>query len=145
MKRNKTYSVKPSEIKRQWFLIDAKGKALGRLSTKAAALLRGKHKPIFSPHIDTGDFVIIINADQFTLSGKKTDEKYYFRHSGYHGGDKYEEFKRLMIKAPTKAVLHSVRGMLPRNRLGDQMVKKLRLYLTDKHPYSACNPQKVEV
>ena len=132
-------------MERKWFLIDAAGKTLGRLSTRVADVLRGKHKTIFSPHQDTGDFVIVINAAQVRLTGKKAEEKIYFRHSGYHGGDKYVEFEKLKSRSPEKVIYYAVKGMLPQNRLGEQMIKKLKVYKGEAHPHASQKPEKLEV
>ncbi|HED24103.1 MAG TPA: 50S ribosomal protein L13 [Firmicutes bacterium] len=136
-----TYMAKPDQIKRCWYIIDAAGKPLGRVATEAARLLRGKHKPEFTPHLDTGDHVIIINAGQVVLTGKKLEQKQYYRHSGYPGGLKAVSYATLMEKKPEKAVYMAVRGMLPHNRLGRAMLKKLRVYRNSQHSHQAQQPQ----
>jgi large subunit ribosomal protein L13 len=136
----KTYSVKAGEIERNWFVVDAEGKVLGRLATEIARVLRGKHKPIFTPHLDTGDFVIVINADKIELTGKKADQKTYFRHSGYMGGDKLIPFRRMLEKQPERVIELAVKGMLPKNALGRQMRDKLKVYAGAEHPHQAQSP-----
>ena len=133
----KTYSVKASEIERQWHVIDASGKILGKLATQVATLLMGKHKPMFSRHLDTGDFVVVINADKVQVSGNKTKQKIYYRHSGYPGGLKSITLEEMMQTKPTWVVEHAVKGMLPKNRLGASMLKKLKVYTGDTHPHLA--------
>jgi len=133
----KTYSTKLSEIEREWHVIDASDKVLGRLATQIANLLMGKHKPIFSRHLDTGDFVVIINADKVRITGNKAKQKLYYRHSGYPGGLKSISFEKMMQTQPTRVIEHAVRGMLPHNRLGAKMIKKLRVYTGDTHPHLA--------
>ncbi len=133
----KTYSTKASDIKRQWHVIDASGKVLGRLATQAASLLMGKHKPIFSRHLDTGDFVVIINADKVRFTGNKAEQKLYYRHSGYPGGLKSISLEKMLETNPSRVIEHAVKGMLPHNRLGAQMMKKLRVYAGEEHPHLA--------
>jgi large subunit ribosomal protein L13 len=133
----KTYSTKASDIKRQWHLIDASGQILGKVATQAASLLMGKHKPIFTRHLDTGDFVVVINAGKVRFTGKKAEQKLYYRHSGYPGGLKSISLGRLMETDPTRVIEHAVKGMLPHNRLGAQMLKKLKVYAGEEHPYLA--------
>lgn len=140
-----TYMARPSEVTRKWYVIDAAGKPLGRVATAAATLLRGKHKPTYTPHIDTGDYVVIVNADKVVLTGRKLDQKIYFRHSGYEGGLKRTVYRQLMAKKPDFAVEKAVRGMLPHNRLGRAMFKKLKVYRGSEHPHSAQQPDKWEV
>jgi large subunit ribosomal protein L13 len=140
-----TYMARPADVVRKWYVIDAAGQSLGRVATAAATLLRGKHKPIYTPHIDTGDYVVIINADQVLLTGRKLDQKIYFRHSGYEGGLKRTVYRQLMAKKPEFAVEKAVRGMLPHNRLGRAMFKKLKVYRGAEHPHSAQQPDKWEV
>lgn len=136
-----TYMAKPHEIKRRWYIIDAAGHPLGRIATEAARLLRGKHKPEFTPHLDTGDHVVILNAGQVVLTGRKLEQKFYYRHSGYPGGLKKVDYATLMDKKPEQAVYMAVRGMLPHNKLGRAMLKKLRVYRDDQHSHQAQNPQ----
>jgi large subunit ribosomal protein L13 len=133
----KTYSTKASEIERQWHVIDASGKILGKLATEAAKLLMGKHKPTFSRHLDTGDFVVIINAEKVRFTGKKAEQKLYHSHSGYPGGLKTINLERLMEIHPTRVIEHAVKGMLPHNRLGAKMLKKLKVYAGEEHPHLA--------
>jgi large subunit ribosomal protein L13 len=136
-----TYSPKASEIQRGWHVIDADGLVLGRVATEAARLLRGKHKPTFSPHIDTGDHVIIVNADKIVLTAGKADKKLIHRHSGYPGGIRQRTFGDLMDRRPAEAVRRSIRGMLPKNRLGRAQISKLKVYAGPTHPHSAQKPQ----
>ena len=131
----KTYSTKASDIKREWHIIDASGKVLGRLATQVASLLMGKHKPIFSRHLDTGDFVVIINAEKIRVTGNKEKQKLYYRHSGYPGGLKSISLERMMQTHPTRVIEHAVKGMLPHTRLRAKMMKRLRVYAGDAHPY----------
>lgn len=136
----KTYSAKPQEVERKWYLIDAEGKTLGRLASLVANILRGKHKPQFTPHIDTGDFVIILNAEKIRVSGKKETDKKYYRHSGYPGGLKITTFKEMMAKNPTQALEKAVKGMLPHNTLGQEQFNKLKVYAGSEHPHAAQQP-----
>jgi large subunit ribosomal protein L13 len=131
----KTYSIKASEIKREWHVIDATDQVLGRLATQVARLLMGKHKPIFTQHLDTGDYVVIINADKVRVTGNKAEQKVYYRHSGYPGGLKSISYDKLMETNPTRVIEHAVKGMLPHTRLGAEMMKKLRVYVGDTHPH----------
>ncbi len=133
----KTYSTKPSDIERQWHVVDASGKILGRLATQVASLLMGKHKPIFSYNLDTGDFVVVINADKVRVTGNKAKQKVYYRHSGYPGGLKSITLEKMMQTNPTRVIEYAVKGMLPHNRLGASMRKKLRVYAGDTHPHLA--------
>ena len=133
----KTYSTKAIDIKREWYVIDASGQVLGRLATRVAQLLMGKHKPMFAPHLDTGDHVIVINADKVQVTGDKVKQKVYYRHSGYPGGLKSITFGKLMQTHPTRVMEHAVKGMLPHSRLGAKMIKKLRVYVGDAHPHLA--------
>jgi large subunit ribosomal protein L13 len=131
----KTYSTKASDIKREWHIIDASDKVLGRLATQIAVLLMGKHKPIFSRHLDTGDFVVVINAEKIRVTGNKTKQKLYYRHSGYPGGLKSISLERMMQTHPTRVIEHAVKGMLPHTRLRAKMMKRLRIHVGDAHPY----------
>ena len=133
----KTYSTKPSEIEREWHVINASDKILGRLATQVANLLMGKHKPIFCRNLDTGDFVVIINADKVRVTGNKAKQKLYYRHSGYPGGLKSISLEKMMQTNPARVIEHAVKGMLPHNRLGAKMVKKLKVYTGDIHPHLA--------
>lgn len=136
----KTYSAKPLEVERKWYVIDAEGKTLGRLATLAANMLRGKHKPQFTPHVDTGDFIIVINAEKVVVTGKKETDKVYYSHTGYPGGLKATYFKELMEKNPCAAVEKAVKGMLPHNTLGQEQFNKLKVYAGPNHPHKAQNP-----
>ena len=141
----RTYSPKAAEVTRAWHVIDATDIVLGRLASQTAILLRGKHKPIFAPHVDTGDFVIIINADKIALTGAKLEQKKAYRHSGYPGGLKAETYQQMLEKHPTRAVEKAVRGMLPKNALGRQMLSKLKVYAGDTHPHAAQQPVPFEL
>ena len=141
----KTYTVKPGDIKRQWRLVDAEGKTLGRLASRIAAILKGKHKPIYTPHADVGDYVIVINADKIHVTGRKMLQKMYHRHSGYPGGLKSINLRDLLQRHPTRAVEYAVKGMLPKNRLGRRMFKKLKVYAGSDHPHQAQKPQVLEL
>jgi large subunit ribosomal protein L13 len=141
----RTYSPKPADITRQWHVIDAEDVVLGRLAVQAATLLRGKHKPTYAPHVDGGDFVIIVNAEKVALSGQKRTDKLAHRHSGYPGGLKSIAYGDLREKGARKAVEKSVRGMLPKSRLGRQMIKKLKVYAGSEHPHAAQKPQPFEI
>ncbi len=137
----RTYTPKPGDVERQWHVIDATDVVLGRLASQTATLLRGKHKPIFAPHVDTGDFVIIVNADKVALTGSKRESKLAYRHSGYPGGLKAVKYTDLLATHPERAVEKAIRGMLPKNSLGRQMLRKLKVYAGPEHPHSAQKPQ----
>src|SRR5580658_6584138 len=141
----RTFSPKDSDITRRWHVIDASDVVLGRLASHVAVLLRGKHKPIFAPHVDTGDFVIVINADKIALSGSKLEDKRAYRHSGYPGGLRSIAYRDLMAKSPEKAVEKAVRGMLPKNTLGRHMLSKLKVYRGPDHPHQAQQPVPFEI
>jgi large subunit ribosomal protein L13 len=141
----RTYSPKPGEIERQWLVIDASDVVLGRLATQAAALLRGKHKPVFAPHVDTGDFVVIINASKVALTGNKRQTKMAYRHSGYPGGLTSVRYSDLLETRPEKAVELAVKGMLPHNRLGRKLITKLKVYAGAEHPHAAQQPIPFEI
>ena len=141
----RTYSPKPSEITRDWLVIDATDVVLGRLAVQAATLLRGKHKATFAPHMDTGDFVIVVNASKISLSGNKRETKMAYRHSGYPGGLSQRSYGELLDKDPRKAVERAVWGMLPKNRLSRQLLKKLKVYAGPEHPHAAQKPQTFEI
>jgi len=141
----KTYVAKREDIKRQWYIVDAKDKVLGRFATKVAAILRGKHKPLFTPHLDTGDAVVIINAAKLRLTGRKPKQKVYRRYSGYPGGLREVPFEVMFKNKPNMVVELAVRRMLPKGRLGTDMLKKLKIYADDKHNHKAQNPQILEV
>jgi large subunit ribosomal protein L13 len=140
----KTYSAKPAEVERNWFVVDANGRVLGRLASFVASRLKGKHKPIYTPHVDTGDHIIVVNADKVTLTGRKWDDKLYHRHSGYMGGLKSMTAKQLLEKRPEDLVMHAVRGMLPKNTLGRNMLKKLKVYAGPEHPHAAQQPETLQ-
>ena len=141
----KTYSAKPLEVERKWWVVDAEGQTLGRLATTVANILRGKNKPQYTPNVDTGDFVIVINSSKITVSGNKETDKKYYRHSGYPGGLKVETFQSLMAKNPVAAVEKAVKGMLPHNTLGQEQFNKLKVYAGAEHPHQAQNPQVYEM
>ncbi|HEX5541204.1 MAG TPA: 50S ribosomal protein L13 [Micromonospora sp.] len=141
----RTYSPKPGEIERQWHVIDASDVVLGRLASHAAMLLRGKHKPTFAPHVDTGDFVVIVNAGKVALTGNKRQRKIAYRHSGYPGGLKQIGYEDLLAKRPDRAVELAVKGMLPRNRLGRKLIRKLKVYAGGEHPHGAQQPVPFEI
>ena len=137
----KTYSAKPGEITREWYLVDTEGKTLGRLATQIADTLRGKRKPQYTPHVDTGDFVVVINAEKIAVTGKKLDEKIYYRHSGYPGGLKERTLREQLDRRPTEVLRKAVKGMLPRNRLARQQITKLKIYAGPEHPHDAQGPK----
>lgn len=140
-----TYSAKEADIIRKWFVVDANGKTLGRLATVVASVLKGKTKPIYTTHVDTGDFVIIVNADKIHLTGKKLDQKMYYSHSGYPGGLKSVTAGTLMKTKPEDVLMRAVEGMLPKTRLGKQMLSKLKVYAGSKHPHSAQQPVEMSI
>ncbi|SEN61555.1 50S ribosomal protein L13 [Lihuaxuella thermophila] len=135
-----TYMAKPMEVERKWYVVDAKGKTLGRLASEVATILRGKHKPQYTPHVDTGDFVIVINASQVELTGKKLTKKIYYRHSGYPGGLKMTTAGQMRATRPERMIELAVKGMLPKNSLGRQQLKKLKVYAGSEHPHQAQQP-----
>ena len=137
----KTYTVRKGDIKREWYVVDAQGKTLGRLASQIAKILLGKHKPIYVPHLDCGDYVIVVNAEKVRVTGKKLDQKFYYRHSGYPGGIKSINLRDQLRKHPTRVLEAAVRGMLPKNRLGRAMIKKLKVYAGDSHPHQAQQPK----
>jgi len=141
----KTYTPTETDIQRRWWVIDAEGKVLGRLASRVAGILRGKHKPIYTPHLDTGDYVVVINAEKVRLTGDKPNQKTYFRHSGYMGGERFIPFRRMMEKHPERVIELAVKGMLPKNQLGRQMRKKLRVYAGPEHPHAGQQPQPLEI
>ncbi|MHB0976397.1 MAG: 50S ribosomal protein L13 [Candidatus Aquicultorales bacterium] len=141
----KTFSAKPSDVKREWFVVDAAGVPLGRLASKVAHILRGKHKAMFTPHIDTGDYVIIVNAAKVGLTGRKAETKTYYRYSGYPGGLKEISFKKAIQTKPEWVIEKAVKGMLPKNRLGDAMFKKLKVYAGPNHKHEAQSPQELKM
>ncbi len=140
----RTHSTKPSEIERQWFVVDARGQTLGRLASEIAKILKGKHKPIYAPHLDTGDFVIVINAEKIHVTGRKMDQKMYYRHSGYPGGLKSITLREQLKRHPTRVIRSAVKGMLPHNRLGRAMLRKLKVYAREAHPHEAQQPKPLE-
>ena len=141
----KTWNAKPGEIDRRWYLVDAEGKTLGRLATQIADTLRGKGKPQYTPHVDTGDFVVVVNADKIAVTGKKLDEKIYYRHSGYPGGLKSRTLREQLDRRPTEVLRMAVKGMLPKNRLARQQINKLKIYAGAEHPHEAQKPEPLEV
>ncbi len=141
----KTYTPKGKEIERAWWLMDADGVVLGRLASEIAKILRGKHKPTFAPHIDTGDHVVVINASRVRLTGAKLQQKLWYRHSGYPGGLREIPYERILKERPEMAIEKAVKGMLPKNRLAQQMIKKLKVYAGDEHPHAPQNPVKIKV
>ncbi len=140
-----TYMAKPNEVERKWHIIDAEGKTLGRLASEAAALIRGKHKPQFTPHVDTGDFVVVVNAEKIVLTGKKLQNKMYYRHSLYSGGLKVTSAQEMINKKPERVLEQAIHGMLPKNRLGEKMKLKLKVYAGPEHPHQAQNPEVYEL
>lgn len=140
-----TYMAKNEEVERNWYVVDAENKTLGRISSKIAQYLRGKHKPTFTPHVDMGDFVIVVNAEKIKLTGNKWDQKKYYRHSNYIGGIKEMTYKELLEKDPEFIIEKAVKGMLPGNKLGRKMIKKLKVYSGDNHPHQAQKPEKLEL
>jgi large subunit ribosomal protein L13 len=140
----KTYSAKPGEVTREWYLVDAEGKTLGRLATQIADTLRGKRKPQFTPHVDTGDFVVVVNADKIRVTGSKLDQKRYYRHSGYPGGLRSRTLREQLERRPTEVLRVAVKGMLPKNRLARQQLTKLKIYAGPEHPHAAQNPRSLD-
>lgn len=140
-----TYMAKPSEIERKWYVVDAEGQTLGRLASEVASILRGKHKPTFTPHVDTGDHVIVINAEKIQLTGNKLDGKMYYRHSGYFGGLKATSAREMLAKRPERMVELAIKGMLPKNSLGRKQGKKLHVYAGSEHPHEAQKPEAYEL
>ncbi len=140
----KTYSAKPLEVERKWYLIDAEGEVLGRLATKIANILRGKNKPEYTPHVDTGDFVIVINAEKVVVTGKKETDKIYYHHTGFPGGLKSASVKEVREKFPERLIEYAVKGMLPHNTLGDEQFQKLKVYAGSQHPHAAQKPIVIE-
>ena len=141
----KTYVTKPEDIQRDWYVVDASGQTLGRLATEIARIVRGKHKPIYSPGLDVGDYVVVINADKIHVTGAKLDQKMYYRHSGYPGGLTEVPLRRMLETHPTRVIKYAVRGMLPKNRLGRRMIKKLKVYAGSEHPHDAQRPEPLEL
>lgn len=141
----KTYSAKAADVQRDWFLVDASGKTLGRIATEIASRLRGKHKPEYTPHVDTGDYIVVVNAEKVVVTGKKAQGKIYHSHTGYPGGLKSISFEKLIEKAPERTIESAVKGMLPRNPLGRAMFSKLKVYAGAEHPHTAQQPQALEL
>lgn len=140
----KTFSAKPHEVKRDWYIVDAEGKTLGRLASEVASRLRGKHKPEFTPHVDTGDYIVVINAEKIGVTGNKLNDKMYYRHTGYIGNLKQKNLKTLLDDTPERAIEFAVKGMLPKNSLGRDMYRKLKVYAGTDHPHTAQQPQPLE-
>jgi large subunit ribosomal protein L13 len=141
----KTYNAKPGEIERRWFVVDAEGKTLGRLATRIADTLRGKNKPQYTPHVDTGDFVVVVNAEKVAVTGTKLDDKVYYRHSGYPGGLKQRTLREQLDRRPAEVIRIAVKGMLPKNKLAARQLTKLKVYAGPEHPHEAQAPQPLEV
>jgi len=141
----KTFSAKPHEVKRDWFVIDADGKTLGRMATEIAHRLRGKHKAEYTPHVDTGDYIVVINAGKVRVTGNKATDKVYYRHTGYPGGIRSETFEKLIARKPERVIEIAVKGMLPHNPLGRAMLRKLKVYPGSNHPHTAQQPQELNV
>ena len=141
----KTYSAKPADIQHDWFIIDASGKTLGRMAAEIAHRLRGKHKPEYTPHMDTGDYIVVINAEKIRVTGKKTTDKMYYRHTGYPGGLRSISFDKLIDHKPEMVIEQAVKGMLPKNPLGRDMYRKLKVYAGSEHPHAAQQPQTLEI
>jgi large subunit ribosomal protein L13 len=141
----KTYSAKPQDIERSWYIIDAEGLILGRLATQVASILRGKHKPIFTPHMDCGDYVIVINAEKIRVTGNRLEEKFYYRHSGYPGGLSKRSLREVLERQPERAITQAVQKMLPKGALGRHMLKKLRVYAGTDHPHTAQQPEVLDL
>jgi len=141
----RTFTEKKEEIEREWYLVDAEGQTLGRLASRIAPILKGKHKPSYTPHLDCGDFVIIVNAEKVRVTGRKLDQKFYYHHSGYPGGLKSTSLRDQLDRHPERVLEAAVRGMLPKNKLGRRMVKKLKVYAGDSHPHQAQQPKPLEL
>ena len=141
----KTFSAKNHDIDRNWYLVDAQNKTLGRLSTEIASRLRGKHKPIYTPHVDTGDYIVVVNASKIRVTGKKMTDKVYYKHTGYIGNLKSENLKTMLEKYPERVLMKSVRGMLPKSKLGNAMIKKLRVFAGPEHTHIAQQPEPLEL
>jgi large subunit ribosomal protein L13 len=140
----RTFTAKSAEIEREWFVVDAEGETLGRLASRIAPILKGKHKPIYTPHLDCGDYVVVINADKVRVTGRKLDQKLYHRHSGYPGGLTSVSLRQQLDKHPERVISAAVKGMLPKNKLGRRMFKKLKVYASDSHPHEAQQPKPLE-
>lgn len=140
----KTFSAKPESVKRDWYIVDATGLTLGRLATEVATRLRGKHKPEYTPHVDTGDYIVIVNAEKVHVTGKKAQDKIYYSHSGFPGGIKSISFEKLLVRAPERIIESAVKGMLPKNPLGRAMYRKMKVYKGAVHPHAAQQPQELK-
>ncbi len=141
----RTFTQKQEEIERDWYVVDAEGETLGRLASRIAPILKGKHKPIYTPHLDCGDFVVIVNAEKVRVTGRKLDQKFYHRHSGYPGGLTSISLRSQLDKHPERVLIAAIRGMLPKNKLGRRMIKKLKVYAGDEHPHQAQQPKPLEL
>jgi len=141
----KTYSAKAGEIKRDWWVVDASDQTLGRLSAKLAMILQGKNKPVYTPHLDTGDFVVVVNVEKMRITGRKLDQKIYYRHTGYAGGQKATSMRDMMEKHPERVLTHAVKGMLPKNRLSRAQIKKLKIFSGPEHTHAAQQPRVLEI
>ena len=141
----KSYMARPLEVERKWYVVDAEGQTLGRLATEIARILRGKNKPQYTPHVDTGDFVVVVNAEKVVVTGRKAEQKVYRRHSGYPGGLKTTTYEQMLERKPTEILRRAVRGMMPKTRLARQQLRKLKIYAGPEHPHAAQNPQQYEV
>jgi large subunit ribosomal protein L13 len=141
----KSYMARPLEVERRWYVVDAEGQTLGRLAAEIARVLRGKSKPQYTPHVDTGDFVVVVNAERIVVTGRKAEQKVYRRHSGYPGGLKTTSFEQLLERQPTEILRKAVKGMMPKTRLARQQLRKLKIYAGPEHPHAAQSPQKLEV
>ena len=143
--QQKSFMAKPGEVERKWYLVDASGKTIGRLASRIATILMGKHKPIYTPHVDTGDYVVVVNAEKIVLTGKKLDQKKYYRHSGYPGGLKVVTARQLLEKHPERLIYLAVKRMLPKNALGRRMLRKLKVYAGPEHPHQAQKPEPIDL
>jgi len=141
----KTYSAKPESVERNWYVIDAEGQTLGRMASEIASRLRGKHKPEYTPHVDTGDYIVVVNAEKVRVTGRKASDKMYYHHTGFPGGIKSISFEKLIDKAPERAIEFAVKGMLPKNPLGRAMARKLKVYAGTEHPHTAQQPQALQI
>jgi large subunit ribosomal protein L13 len=141
----KTYSAKPETVKRDWYVVDAADKTLGRMATEIANRLRGKHKPEFTPHVDTGDYIVVVNAEKVKVTGNKTSDKIYYHHTGFPGGIRSISFEKLQAKAPERIIQQAVKGMMPRNKLGRAMLGKLKVYVGSEHPHTAQQPVELNI
>lgn len=141
----RTFTAKTAEIRREWYVVDAEGQTLGRLASKIAPILKGKHKPTYTPHLDCGDFVVVVNAQKLRVTGRKLDQKFYYHHSGYPGGIKSISLRDQLARHPDRVIEAAIRGMLPKNRLGRRMIKKLKVYASASHPHQAQQPKPLEL